>query len=40
VRLRELEDAGVDRVMLQHLAVDDLDMVELLGRGVLPALAS
>jgi len=40
VRLRELEDAGVDRVMLQHLAVDDLGMVELLGRGVLPALGS
>ena len=31
-RLRELEGAGVDRVMLQHLAPDDLGMVELLGR--------
>src|ERR671919_1275932 len=27
-RLRELEGAGVDRVMLQHLAPDDLGMVE------------
>jgi alkanesulfonate monooxygenase SsuD/methylene tetrahydromethanopterin reductase-like flavin-dependent oxidoreductase (luciferase family) len=31
-RLRELEGAGVDRVMLQHLAQDDLGMVALLGR--------
>jgi len=31
-RLDELEAAGVDRVMLQHLAPDDLGMVALLGR--------
>jgi alkanesulfonate monooxygenase SsuD/methylene tetrahydromethanopterin reductase-like flavin-dependent oxidoreductase (luciferase family) len=31
-RLGELEGAGVDRVMLQHLAPDDLGMVALLGR--------
>jgi len=31
-RLDELEGAGVDRVMLQHLAPDDLGMVALLGR--------
>ena len=31
-RIRELEGAGVDRVMLQHLAPDDLGMVALLGR--------
>ena len=31
-RLRELEGAGVDRVMLQHLVPDDLGMVALLGR--------
>jgi hypothetical protein len=29
--LREYEDAGVDRVMAQHLLHDDLEMVELLG---------
>jgi F420-dependent oxidoreductase-like protein len=31
-RVRELEDAGVERVMLQHLAHDDVEMVELVGR--------
>ncbi|MFL5797985.1 MAG: TIGR03560 family F420-dependent LLM class oxidoreductase [Actinomycetota bacterium] len=31
-RLRELEDAGVERVMLQHLAHDDVEMVALIGR--------
>jgi alkanesulfonate monooxygenase SsuD/methylene tetrahydromethanopterin reductase-like flavin-dependent oxidoreductase (luciferase family) len=35
-RLREYEDAGVERVMLQHLAHDDVEMVELLGREVAP----
>jgi F420-dependent oxidoreductase-like protein len=30
--LRELGEAGVDRVMLQHLAHDDVEMVELIGR--------
>jgi F420-dependent oxidoreductase-like protein len=30
-RLRALEAVGVDRVMLQHLAHDDLDMVAVLG---------
>jgi F420-dependent oxidoreductase-like protein len=38
-KLRTLEDAGVDRVMLQHLAHEDLDTVELLGREVAPAVA-
>jgi F420-dependent oxidoreductase-like protein len=38
--LRELEAAGVDRVMLQHLVHEDLDTVELLGRQVAPAVAS
>jgi F420-dependent oxidoreductase-like protein len=38
-RLRALQDAGVDQVMLQHLAHDDLDAVELLGREVVPAVA-
>ena len=35
-RLREFEAAGVGRVMLRHLAVEDLEMVELLGREVAP----
>jgi alkanesulfonate monooxygenase SsuD/methylene tetrahydromethanopterin reductase-like flavin-dependent oxidoreductase (luciferase family) len=35
-RLRQFEAAGVDRVMLRHLAVDDLEMIELIGREVLP----
>jgi F420-dependent oxidoreductase-like protein len=38
-RLAEYEEAGVTRVMLQHLLHDDLDAVEVLGRDVLPALA-
>ena len=36
-RLRELADAGVERMMLQHLLHDDLDAVELLGRELVPA---
>jgi F420-dependent oxidoreductase-like protein len=35
--LRDLAEAGVDRVMLQHLAHDDLATVELVGREVIPA---
>jgi F420-dependent oxidoreductase-like protein len=38
-RLGALAAAGLDRVMLQHLAHDDLEMVALLGRTVAPALA-
>jgi hypothetical protein len=38
-RLRELQDAGVERVMLQHLVQEDLETVELLGREVVPAVA-
>ncbi len=38
-RLRELEAAGVTRVMCQHLQHDDLDMVALLGQEVAPAVA-
>ena len=37
--LRELSDAGVERVMLQHLAHRDLDAVEMIGRRLVPALA-
>jgi F420-dependent oxidoreductase-like protein len=38
-RLRGLEEAGVDRVFLQHLAHDDVEMVRLLGAEVAPAVA-
>ena len=37
-RLRALEQAGVERVMLQHLLHDDLEVLELIGREVIPAL--
>jgi F420-dependent oxidoreductase-like protein len=38
-RLRELEAAGVRRVMLQHLLHDDVDAVALTGREVIPAVS-
>ncbi len=38
-QLRELEAAGLTRLMAQHLLHRDLDAVELLGRDVIPALA-
>jgi F420-dependent oxidoreductase-like protein len=38
-RLREIEALGFERVMLQHLAHDDLDTVALIGRELAPALA-
>lgn len=38
--LRRLEDAGVERVMLQHAVHTDLDTVELLGRDVVAKLAA
>lgn len=38
-RLRELEDAGVERVYLQHLAHADVEMIELVGAEVVPALS-
>jgi len=38
-RLREYEAAGVTRVMCQHLLHRDLEMVELLGRELAPAVA-
>jgi F420-dependent oxidoreductase-like protein len=37
--LRDYESAGVGRMMLQHLAHDDLDTVALLGQEVAPAVA-
>jgi F420-dependent oxidoreductase-like protein len=36
-RLRAFEEAGVDRVMLQHLLHEDLGMVRLIGREIVPA---
>jgi alkanesulfonate monooxygenase SsuD/methylene tetrahydromethanopterin reductase-like flavin-dependent oxidoreductase (luciferase family) len=36
-RLRELEDLGVQRIFLQHLIHEDVDMVRLLGEQVAPA---
>jgi alkanesulfonate monooxygenase SsuD/methylene tetrahydromethanopterin reductase-like flavin-dependent oxidoreductase (luciferase family) len=38
-RLRAYEDAGIARVMLQHLDHTDLEMVELIGRELAPAVA-
>jgi F420-dependent oxidoreductase-like protein len=38
-QLRELEAAGAQRVMLQHLLHDDLDAVELIGRELIPRVA-
>ncbi|MFN2489766.1 MAG: TIGR03560 family F420-dependent LLM class oxidoreductase [Actinomycetota bacterium] len=38
-RLQELEDAGVERVMLQNLLHDDLEVIALLGHEVAPHLA-
>jgi F420-dependent oxidoreductase-like protein len=38
-QLHELAEAGVERVMLQHLLHRDLDAVEQLGRRVAPAVA-
>lgn len=38
-RLREYEAAGVQRIVLNHELVDDLDHVELVAREIVPALA-
>jgi F420-dependent oxidoreductase-like protein len=38
-RLRELEAAGAQRVMLQHLLHDDVAAVELIGRELIPRVA-
>jgi alkanesulfonate monooxygenase SsuD/methylene tetrahydromethanopterin reductase-like flavin-dependent oxidoreductase (luciferase family) len=35
--LREFEAAGVERVMLQHIVHDDLDIVATIGRELVPA---
>jgi F420-dependent oxidoreductase-like protein len=36
-RLREISEIGYERVMLQHLAHEDLDTVALIGRELVPA---
>jgi alkanesulfonate monooxygenase SsuD/methylene tetrahydromethanopterin reductase-like flavin-dependent oxidoreductase (luciferase family) len=38
-RLRAYEDAGVERIYLQHLLHRDLEAVELIGRELVPAVA-
>lgn len=38
-RLKQIEEIGYDRVMLQHLAHDDLETVALIGRELTPAVA-
>jgi alkanesulfonate monooxygenase SsuD/methylene tetrahydromethanopterin reductase-like flavin-dependent oxidoreductase (luciferase family) len=38
--LREFEASGVERVMLQHLVHDDLDVVAAIGREIAPAVSS
>jgi alkanesulfonate monooxygenase SsuD/methylene tetrahydromethanopterin reductase-like flavin-dependent oxidoreductase (luciferase family) len=38
-RVREYEAAGVSRVYLQHLVHRDTEMVELIGRELVPAVA-
>jgi alkanesulfonate monooxygenase SsuD/methylene tetrahydromethanopterin reductase-like flavin-dependent oxidoreductase (luciferase family) len=37
--LREFEAVGVERVMLQHVVHEDVDMVAAIGRELVPALA-
>jgi F420-dependent oxidoreductase-like protein len=39
-RLREYEAAGIEAVMLQHHLFEDYDALELIGREVIPALAT
>ena len=36
-RLKQMEEIGYERVMLQHLAHEDLETVELIGRELAPA---
>jgi len=38
-RLKQIEELGYDRVMLQHLVHDDLETVVLIGRELAPAVA-
>jgi alkanesulfonate monooxygenase SsuD/methylene tetrahydromethanopterin reductase-like flavin-dependent oxidoreductase (luciferase family) len=38
-KLKQIEEVGYERVMLQHLVHDDLDTVALIGRELAPAVA-
>jgi hypothetical protein len=38
-RLGELAEAGVRRIMMQHLDHEDLDFVALVGQEVIPRVA-
>jgi alkanesulfonate monooxygenase SsuD/methylene tetrahydromethanopterin reductase-like flavin-dependent oxidoreductase (luciferase family) len=38
-KLKQIEEIGYERVMLQHLVHDDLDTVALIGRELAPAVA-
>ena len=38
-RMNELQDAGVERIMLQHLQHHDLDVVTRIGREIIPAVS-
>jgi alkanesulfonate monooxygenase SsuD/methylene tetrahydromethanopterin reductase-like flavin-dependent oxidoreductase (luciferase family) len=38
-RLKALEELGYERVMLQHLAHQDLDTIAVIGRELAPAVA-
>jgi 4-hydroxy-3-methylbut-2-en-1-yl diphosphate synthase IspG/GcpE len=38
-QLKQIEEIGYERVMLQHLVHDDLDTVALIGRELAPAIA-
>jgi alkanesulfonate monooxygenase SsuD/methylene tetrahydromethanopterin reductase-like flavin-dependent oxidoreductase (luciferase family) len=39
-RLTEYAHAGVQRILLQHLVHEDLEMVELIGAEIVPAVAA
>jgi alkanesulfonate monooxygenase SsuD/methylene tetrahydromethanopterin reductase-like flavin-dependent oxidoreductase (luciferase family) len=39
-RLTEYARAGVQRILLQHLVHEDLEMVELIGAEIVPAAAA
>ena len=39
-RLKEYEEAGVQRIMLNHELFDDLEMLEVLAAEIIPAVAN
>ena len=38
-RLAEYAEAGVDRILMQHLVHEDLEMLELIGTEIVPRAA-